>query len=30
LALDPVQRALALAAAWSPRTIRHAIEGLVG
>jgi hypothetical protein len=30
LALDPVQRALALAAAWSPRTIRHAIEALVG
>jgi hypothetical protein len=29
LALDPVQRTLALAAAWSPRTIRHAIEGLV-
>jgi hypothetical protein len=29
LALDPVQRALALAGAWSPRTIRHAIEGLV-
>jgi hypothetical protein len=30
VALDPVQRALALAAAWSPRTIRHTIEALVG
>jgi hypothetical protein len=29
VALDPVQRALALAGAWSPRTIRHAIEALV-
>jgi hypothetical protein len=28
-ALDPVQRRLALAAAWSPRAIRHAIEALV-
>jgi hypothetical protein len=29
LALDPVQRALALAGCWSPRAIRHAVEGLV-
>jgi hypothetical protein len=29
LALDPVQRSLALAACWCPRTIRHAVEGLV-
>jgi hypothetical protein len=29
LALDPVQRGLALAGAWSPRAIRHAVEGLV-
>jgi hypothetical protein len=29
LTLDPVQRGLALAGAWSPRTIRHAVEGLV-
>jgi hypothetical protein len=28
-ALDPVQRALALAGAWSPRSIRHVVEGLV-
>jgi hypothetical protein len=29
LALDPMQRWLALAGAWSPRAIRRAIEGLV-
>jgi hypothetical protein len=29
LALDPVQRALALAGGRSPRAIRHAIEGLI-
>jgi hypothetical protein len=28
-ALDPVQRALALVGCWSPRAIRHAVEGLV-
>jgi len=29
LALDPIQRTLALAGCWCPRTIRHVIEGLV-
>ena len=29
LALDPVQRALAVAGCWSPPTIRHAIDGLL-
>jgi hypothetical protein len=29
LALDPIQRTLSLAACWCPRTIRHAVEGLV-
>jgi hypothetical protein len=27
--LDPVQRTLALAGAWSPRSIRHVVEGLL-
>jgi hypothetical protein len=30
LALDPIQRTLTLAACWCPRTIRHAVGGLVG
>jgi hypothetical protein len=29
LTLDPIQRALALAGAWSPRTIHRVVEGLV-
>jgi hypothetical protein len=29
LALDPLQRSLAVAGCWSPRTIREAVQGLV-